>query len=131
MAALRLFLPDSWTNERRRLERALVPADYRTRTKPEIALAEIDRISMPAEDMLAAKQIIEIGRRASVRDAKVESYQVQIRGAPFEGEPVGNAEVEVWQANSYRRYTHPSDTNPAPLDPNFEGLLTRSSKCRD
>jgi protocatechuate 3,4-dioxygenase beta subunit len=37
------------------------------------------------------------------------------------GEPVRNAKVEVWQANSYGRYTHPSDPNPAPLDPNFEG----------
>jgi len=37
------------------------------------------------------------------------------------GEPVRNATVEVWQANAHGRYTHPSDTNPAPLDPNFEG----------
>ena len=37
------------------------------------------------------------------------------------GEPVRNAKVEVWQANAHGRYTHPSDTNPAPLDPNFEG----------
>src|SRR5215831_2961821 len=45
MAALRLFLPDSWINDRKRLERTGVPAEYRTaRTKPEIALAEIDRM---------------------------------------------------------------------------------------
>jgi protocatechuate 3,4-dioxygenase, beta subunit len=37
------------------------------------------------------------------------------------GEPVRDATVEVWQANSYGRYTHPSDTNPAQLDPNFDG----------
>jgi len=37
------------------------------------------------------------------------------------GEPVRGATLEVWQANSYGRYTHPSDTNPAPLDPNFDG----------
>jgi protocatechuate 3,4-dioxygenase beta subunit len=36
-------------------------------------------------------------------------------------EPVSNARIEVWQANSYGRYTHPNDTNPAPLDPNFDG----------
>jgi SRSO17 transposase len=43
--ALRLFLPESWTRERARLERAGVPAEYRTaRTKPELALAEIDRV---------------------------------------------------------------------------------------
>jgi SRSO17 transposase len=43
--ALRLFLPESWTSDRARLERAGVPAQHRTaRTKPEIALAEIDRM---------------------------------------------------------------------------------------
>ena len=39
-----------------------------------------------------------------------------------DGEPVKGARVEIWQANSQGRYTHPSDTNPAPLDPNFEGF---------
>src|SRR5882724_9983007 len=43
--ALRLFLPESWTSDRARLKRAGVPAEYRTaRTKPEMALAEIDRV---------------------------------------------------------------------------------------
>jgi SRSO17 transposase len=45
MAAMRLFLPESWTNDRTRLKRAGVPVEYRTaRTKPEVALAEIDRV---------------------------------------------------------------------------------------
>src|SRR5579862_3398921 len=45
MVALRLFLPESWASDRARLERAGVPAGYRTpRTKPEIALAEVDRV---------------------------------------------------------------------------------------
>ena len=43
------------------------------------------------------------------------------------GEPVRNATVEVWQANSYGRYSHPSDTNPAPLDPNFDGSAVLST----
>jgi SRSO17 transposase len=43
--ALRLFLPESWTGDRARLQRAGVPAEHRAaRTKPEIALAEIDRM---------------------------------------------------------------------------------------
>jgi len=37
------------------------------------------------------------------------------------GEPVRNATLEVWQANAQGRYSHPSDPNPAPLDPNFDG----------
>jgi len=45
MLALRLFLPESWTSNRARLERAEVPAEYRTgRTKPQMALTEIDRV---------------------------------------------------------------------------------------
>src|SRR5471032_623248 len=45
MVALRLFVPESWTSDPVRLERAGVPIEYRTaRTKPEIALAEIDRV---------------------------------------------------------------------------------------
>jgi SRSO17 transposase len=45
MLALRLFLPESWTSDSVRLKRAGVPIEYRgARTKPEIALAEIDRV---------------------------------------------------------------------------------------
>lgn len=46
MVTLRLFLPESWASDRVRLARAGVPVEYRTaRTKPEIALAEIDRVT--------------------------------------------------------------------------------------
>jgi len=42
---LRLFLPESWTSDSARLNRARVPEEHRAyRTKPEIALEEIDRI---------------------------------------------------------------------------------------
>ena len=45
MVALRLFLPENWTGDTARLDRAGVPAEHRTaRTKPEIALIEIDRM---------------------------------------------------------------------------------------
>jgi protocatechuate 3,4-dioxygenase, beta subunit len=43
------------------------------------------------------------------------------------GEPVRGARVELWQANMHGRYTHPSDTNPAPLDPNFEGFALQTN----
>lgn len=39
-----------------------------------------------------------------------------------QGKPVAGADVEIWQANSVGHYAHPDDTNPAPLDPNFEGF---------
>src|SRR6266481_4808917 len=44
-----------------------------------------------------------------------------------EGQPVKAARVELWQANTHGRYTHPSDTNPAPLDPNFEGFAVQDT----
>src|SRR3954449_2656326 len=48
------------------------------------------------------------------------------------GQPIHSAKIEIWQANSHGRYTHPSDPNPAPLDPNFEGSasLTTDSDGR-
>jgi SRSO17 transposase len=43
--ALRLFLPESWTNDPDRMQRAGVPDPFQApRTKPEIALAELDRV---------------------------------------------------------------------------------------
>lgn len=45
MLSLRLFLPESWTSDEARMIKAGVPADHREpRTKPEIAIEEIDRI---------------------------------------------------------------------------------------
>jgi SRSO17 transposase len=45
MVALRLFLPENWTNDQGRLQRRAFPPSHRmARTKPEIALAEIDRV---------------------------------------------------------------------------------------
>jgi SRSO17 transposase len=45
MIGLRLFLPESWTGDADRMAKARVPETWRAaRTKPEIALAEIDRI---------------------------------------------------------------------------------------
>jgi protocatechuate 3,4-dioxygenase, beta subunit len=45
----------------------------------------------------------------------------------LQGQPVQGARVELWQANAQGRYSHPSDTNPAPLDPNFEGFAVQNS----
>jgi protocatechuate 3,4-dioxygenase beta subunit len=40
------------------------------------------------------------------------------------GKPVPGARIEVWQANAHGRYVHPGDSNPAPLDPHFEGYAS-------
>ena len=45
MVGLRLFLPESWTQDARRMERARVPQERQMAlTKPEIAIEEIDRV---------------------------------------------------------------------------------------
>lgn len=45
MVGLRLFLPESWTDDAPRIERARVPQKRQVaRTKPEIAIEEIDRV---------------------------------------------------------------------------------------
>jgi SRSO17 transposase len=45
MLALRLFLPESWTSDSARMSRAGVPEEHRLfKTKPEMAINEIDRI---------------------------------------------------------------------------------------
>ena len=45
----------------------------------------------------------------------------------LQGQPVRGARVELWQANTHGRYDHPSDTNPAPLDPNFQGFAVQTT----
>jgi protocatechuate 3,4-dioxygenase beta subunit len=43
----------------------------------------------------------------------------------LKGEPVRGAKVEIWQTDSKGRYNHPSDLNPVPADPNFQGYSTQ------
>ena len=68
------------------------------------------------------------------RPGRAEGQVLNVLGRvlSLSGEPVRDAKVEVWQANAYGRYSHLSDTNPAPLDPNFEGaaVLTTDSEGR-
>ena len=56
-----------------------------------------------------------------------EVIYVMGRVLDVQGQPVKGARVELWQANARGRYTHPSDTNPAPLDANFEGFAIQDT----
>ena len=60
----------------------------------------------------------------SGRSGRAEGQVLNVMGRVLniKGEPVHGAKLEVWQANTHGRYTHPADTNTAPLDPNFEGF---------
>jgi protocatechuate 3,4-dioxygenase, beta subunit len=57
------------------------------------------------------------------RTGRAQGQTIHLMGRVLNlrGEPVRGAKVELWQANTHGRYIHPKDTNPAPLDPNFEG----------
>lgn len=39
-----------------------------------------------------------------------------------EGQAIAGARVEIWQANAVGRYLHPKDSNPAKVDPDFQGF---------
>ena len=73
----------------------------------------------PLKPLPATSDLTKVAGRSGRAQGQV--LNVMGRVLTVSGEPVRNATVEVWQANSFGRYTHPSDTNPAPLDPNFEG----------
>ena len=72
--------------------------------------------------------------RVAGRTGRADGQVLNVMGRVLNlaGQPVRNAKVEIWQANAKGRYTHPSDTNPAPLDPNFEGstILATDSQGR-
>ena len=57
------------------------------------------------------------------RAGKAQGHIVYLSGRVLDlnGEPIPNTRVEIWQANTFGRYAHPGDSNPAPLDLNFEG----------
>jgi protocatechuate 3,4-dioxygenase, beta subunit len=54
--------------------------------------------------------------------AKGEIIEVTGRILDRHGEPV-RAGLTIWQANTFGRYAHVNDSNPAPLDPNFAGCV--------
>jgi protocatechuate 3,4-dioxygenase, beta subunit len=72
--------------------------------------------------------------RVPGRPGHAEGQVINVMGRVLNlaGQPVRDAKVEVWQANTHGRYTHPSDPNPAPLDPNFDGsaVLTTDAEGR-
>lgn len=105
VVGLRLFLPDSWTSDPERMRRVGVPEAFRApRTKPEIALAELDRLleagvrfstvladagyglSAPFRQGLSARQLrwaVGIPRRQKVYPAQVSLvFPMKPRGRP-------------------------------------------------
>jgi protocatechuate 3,4-dioxygenase beta subunit len=53
--------------------------------------------------------------------AEGKQILVQGRATDADGQPLVDALVDIWQANTHGRYSHPKDKNTAPLDSNFQG----------
>ncbi len=53
--------------------------------------------------------------------AKGQLLHLMGRVVDIKGKPLKGVKVAIWQPNAAGRYNHPSDGNPAPLDPNFQG----------
>jgi protocatechuate 3,4-dioxygenase beta subunit len=92
-----------------------------------------DQILGPFYPLSELPQTVDLTKVAG-RSGRAEGQVLNVMGRVLNlaGEPVRSAKVEVWQANAHGRYTHPSDPNPAPLDPNFEGsaVLTTDTEGR-
>jgi protocatechuate 3,4-dioxygenase beta subunit len=56
--------------------------------------------------------------------AEAQGQLIHVRGRVLNsfGKPVSHARIDIWQANAAGKYRHPSDANPAPLDPAFNGF---------
>lgn len=63
------------------------------------------------------------GDLATGHSGRVEGQILYIQGKVLDltGQLLAGAMVEVWHADPHGRYPHPSDLNPAQIDPNFTG----------
>jgi protocatechuate 3,4-dioxygenase beta subunit len=73
----------------------------------------------PLQEPASTSDLTKLPGRAG--RARGQVINVMGRVLNLSGEPVRDAGIEIWQANSYGRYRDPRDTNAAPLDPNFDG----------
>ena len=106
---------------------------------PRFAIAQAFGQRTPEQILGPFYPLKSIGQNADLtripgRPGRAEGLVLDVMGRVLnlKGEPVRNATVEIWQANAHGRYAHPSDRNPAPLDPNFEGsaILTTDDDGR-
>ena len=80
--------------------------------------------SQTAGPFFAPALLREDARRNVLVQPETFGLRIRIEGCVLDGDgiPVPDAMVEIWQANAHGRYNHPADSNPAPLDPSFQGF---------
>ncbi|RNJ41284.1 IS701 family transposase [Mesorhizobium erdmanii] len=113
MVGLRLFLPESWTSDPARLARANVPDDHRAyRTKPEIALAEIDRLRRAGGRFGCILADAGYGLSAPFRQALTERGLAWAVGIPFKQKvyPAGVTMIFPVSGRGRPRQRHIPDT---------------------
>ena len=87
MVSLRLFLPESWTGDVERMERARVPPERQVAlTKPEIAIEEIDRVIASGARFGCVLADAGYGSSGPFRQGRGERQPRTRRGHP-EGKP--------------------------------------------
>jgi protocatechuate 3,4-dioxygenase alpha subunit len=54
----------------------------------------------------------------------VQGQRVQVQGRVFDGnmQPISDAIIEIWQANTHGKYAHPDDPQDKPLESGFRGF---------
>jgi protocatechuate 3,4-dioxygenase beta subunit len=55
--------------------------------------------------------------------AQGDAIEVTGRILDLDGKPLRDIPITIWQANTFGRYAHCNDPNPAPLDPHFVGCV--------
>jgi protocatechuate 3,4-dioxygenase beta subunit len=63
------------------------------------------------------------------RTGRAQGQVMELSGRVMDrkGNGLDGAEILLWQANAAGRYTNPVDTNSAPIDPNFLGVVAFTS----
>ena len=122
--------PPPGTVSRRRLLRASTAMAGSLLAGLAPALAQTPPLRHTAEDALGpffptslpADQDSDLTRVAG-RTGTAQGRVLYLSGRVLtpQGAPVAGAVIEIWQANTFGRYAHPGDDNPAPLDPDFQG----------
>lgn len=63
-------------------------------------------------------------RTGNIADSGVSGERLMIEGRVLDGDsqPVPDAMIEIWQANTHGKYAHPEDAQEKPLEPGFSGF---------